>query len=147
MKKISDEKHIWTKRVSCLAAAFLAMAALSGCDSVDSETAESAGKGAAAGAVIGGVVGNQSDETAEGAGLGAAAGAAIGAAIEEYGDDDGETAADDYDIEDPAVDYGELMTEAEKERVMARSGESNIDDWGDYLTDEEKQRLLRRGDA
>lgn len=130
---------LWS--LALLAGAFV----LQGCSS--REQNEDVAKGAAAGAVIGGVIGHQSEEEAEGAAIGAAAGAAIGGALSDDEDEEAVGAADaDADVDDADVDYGELMTEAEKEKVLDRADREVIYDWGDYLTEDEKLRLLRRAE-
>ena len=84
-------------------------------------------------------MGHQSGETGEGAAIGAATGAAIGGAMG-AAEDREERSVGDYED----VDFGELMTDSEKERVLARSDEEVIINWSDYLTKAEKERLLRR---
>lgn len=149
MKTKHQSKMAQLKRVLAIAAAGGACLAFVGCSSAGANERRGTAAGAAIGAVVGGVVGHQSGEEGEGAAIGAAAGALAGREIGRSKDEaDYERAAEVNDqIGADVFDYGEVMTESEKERVRERSGESFISDWGDYLTATEKERLRDRAEG
>lgn len=120
-----------------------------GCNSTGHHERKGAVAGAATGAVLGAIIGKQSNEEGEGAAVGAVAGALIGREMGRAKDradyDVGRArSAEVYDA--TRVDYGAMMTEAEKDSVRARAGKERIDDWGYYLTSDEKRRLIDRAE-
>lgn len=76
-------KRLKKMRTSLVVAPLLAFTLLTGCQVAPSQTAKGAGVGGASGAILGGVIGNNSGSgnTASGAAIGGAAGALVGGAV------------------------------------------------------------------